>query len=303
MNLPAGEHTLIDAKTGASFPAAPRGSLRHSSRPLGWRGVLAESHSLQPTELSEHTVIGHGMSVNNGASVPFGWRGRGGWRDREIRAGESHLLTFGELNTPRWHRPFDELSIVLEPQYVADVVQDGLAPDRIEFVSQRCVADPTIAWCARAFHAEMTADAPDGLLYVDTVAIGLILHLLANYGVAKPKVIAPRGKLNSFQLRAVVEFVHSNLADHISLTALAAQAHVSPFLFARLFRRTVGLPPHQFVLRLRVHRAIGLLRRGRTPLAEVAMACGFHDQPHFTHAFRSVTGTTPTQYVRRPQPR
>jgi AraC family transcriptional regulator len=303
MNLPAGENTLIDAKTGASFPAAPRGGLRHSSRPLGWRGVLVESHSLEPTELSEHTVIGHGMSVNMGASVPFGWRGRGGWRDREIRSGESHLLTFGELNTPRWHRPFDELSIILEPQYVADVVQDGLPPHRIEFVSQRSVADLTIARCARKFQAELTADAPNDLLYVDTVTTGLILHLLANYGVAKPKVIAPRGKLNSFQLRAVLDFAHSNLANVVSLAALAAQAHISPFHFARLFRRTVGLPPHQFVLRLRVDRAISLLRRGRIPLAEVAIACGFHDQPHFIRAFRRATGTTPTQYVRRAQPR
>jgi AraC family transcriptional regulator len=241
------------------------------------------------------------MSVNMGASIPFGWRGRGGWRDREIRAGESHLLTFGELNTPRWHRPFEEMSIILEPKYVADVVQDGLPPSRIEFVSQRSVADPTIAWCARKFQSELTADAPNDLLYVDTVTIGLILHLLANYGVAKPKVVAPRGKLNSFQLRAVVEFVHSNLAGDVSLTALAEQAHISPFHFARLFRRTVGLPPHQFVLRLRVHRAIGLLRHGRMTLADVAIACGFHDQPHLIHACRSVIGTTPTQYVRRAQ--
>jgi len=198
MNLPAGENTLIDAKTGARFPAAPIGGLRHSSRPLGWRGVLVESHQLQPTELSQHTVIGHGMSVNMGPSVPFGWRGRGGWRDREIRAGESHLLTFGELNTPRWHATFEEMSIILEPTYVADVVQDGLPAHRIEFVSQRSVADPTIARCARTFHAELTADAPNGSLYVDTVTIGLILHLLANYGVAKPKVMAPRGKLSAF---------------------------------------------------------------------------------------------------------
>jgi AraC family transcriptional regulator len=302
MNLPAGENTLIDAKTGAPFPAAPRGGLLHSSRSLGWRGVLVESHRLQPAELSQHTVIGHGMSVNMGASVPFGWRGRRGWRDREIQAGESHLLTFGELNTPRWHRTFEEMSIILEPQYVADVVQDGLPAQRIEFVSQRSVADPSIAWCARTFHSELTADVPNGLLYVDTVTIGLILHLLATYGVAKPKVIAPRGKLNSFQLRAVVEFIHSNLADDVSLTALAEQAHISPFHFARLFRRTVGLPPHQFVSRLRVQRAIGFLRRGRMPLAEIAIACGFHDQPHLIHAFRTVTGTTPTQYVRRTQP-
>ncbi|MGH9423351.1 MAG: helix-turn-helix domain-containing protein [Thermoanaerobaculia bacterium] len=251
--------------------------------------------------MSQHTVIGHGMSVNMGASVPFGWRGAHGWRDREIRTGESHLLTFGELNTPRWHRTFEELSIVLEPQYVADVVQDGLPADKIEFVSQRSVADATIAWCAHTLRSELTADTSHGLLYVDTVIVSLILHLLANHGIAKPKVTVPRNKLTSFQLRSVIEFIRSNLADNVSLLVLADQAHISPFHFARLFHRTVGLPPHQFVLRLRIHRAIALLRAGRTPFAQIAVACGFHDQPHFIRAFRMVTGVTPTQHARRAQ--
>jgi AraC family transcriptional regulator len=303
MNLPSGEDTLIDAKTGTLFPAAPLGGLRYTSRPLGWRGVLVESHHLEPAELSQHTVIGHGMSVNMGASVPFGWRGGQGWCDRHLRTGESHLLTFGELNTPRWHRTLEELSIILEPQYVANLVQDGLPADRIEFVSQRSVADSTIASCARTLRSELTGETLHGPLYVDAVIIGLILHLLANYGVAKPKVTAPRGKLSSSQLRAVIEFIRSNLADDVSLVALAGQAHLSAFHFARLFHRTVGLPPHQFVLRLRVDRAIALLRGGRMPLAQIALACGFHDQPHFIRAFRTVTSATPTQYIRRVQPR
>jgi AraC family transcriptional regulator len=242
------------------------------------------------------------MSVNMGASVPFGWRDGHGWRDREIRTGESHLLTFGELNTPRWHRTFEALSIVLEPQYVTDVVQDGLPADKIAFVSQRSVADPTIGWCARTLRSELIAALPYSSLYVDTVIVGLILHLLANYSIAKPKVMAPRGKLNSFQLRAVIEFIRSNLAEDLSLVVLADRARISPFHFARLFRRTLGLPPHQFVLRLRIHRAIGLLRSGRTPLAQIAVACGFHDQPHLIRAFRTVTGTTPTRYVPGAQP-
>jgi len=118
-----------------------------------------------------------------------------------------------------------------------------------------------------------------------------VLHLLAHYGLAKPKAPAPRGKLNAFQLRSVVDFVDARLTEDLSLIALARQAHVSPFHFARLFLRTVGVPPHQFVLQLRVQPALGLIR---TPtLAQIAVEPGFHDQPHFTKAFRRALDTTP----------
>jgi hypothetical protein len=200
---------------------------RHPSRGLivtneasfsgsGKRGFLVEFHRLAPDELSEHSVIGHGMSVNAGAPpVPFGWRGGNGWRDKVINPGGSHLLTHGEFNTPRWHQTFDEMSLVIDPRFVADVVEDGLPPGRIEFVSQRSVDDSVIAHCAMAFRAELAHDGPNGVLYAETLTTALVLHLLANYGVAKPKALSPCGKLNSFQLRTVIDFVQSQLADDV----------------------------------------------------------------------------------------
>jgi AraC family transcriptional regulator len=290
----AGEDVLVDTATGTRFPAAPTGSLLLSSVPLGWRGIIVEWHRLPPRELSQHYVVGHGISVNTGAHpIPFGWNGRDGWRDSVINPGESHLLTQGELNTPRWLRTLDEISIVLQPGFVADVVRDRLPADRIEFASQRSVADSVIARYARGFYLELAADVPKGPLYAETLTVGLVLHLLAHYGVAKPKAPAPRGKLNAFQLRSVVDFMDTHLSEDVSLIALARQAHVSPFHFARLFRRTLGVPPHQFVLQLRVQRALGLMKTRTLSLAQIAVESGFHDQPHFTKAFRKVLGTTP----------
>jgi len=145
----------------------------------------------------------------------------------------------------------------------------------------------------------MLAESPRGGLYVDTLTIGLVLHLLSTYGVARPKVPAPRFKLNSYQLRSVVDFIDSNISDDLSILTLARRAHLSPFHFARLFRRTVGVPPHQFVLRLRVQRAIALAKSRDLSFTQIAAECGFHDHAHLTRAFRRVLGTTPSAYLRR----
>lgn len=296
----AGDNLLIDKATGRPFPIASLGSLLLTSAAHSWRGIIVELHRLPPCELQEHSVIGHGLSVNLGPEpVPFGWRGGNGWRDKVINPGQSHLLTHGQFNTPRWLKTQIKMSLVIDPHFVADVVGDGLPADRIEFASQRSVDDSAIAHFAKAFRAELVADAPHGVLYAETLTIGLVLHLLANYGVAKPKVMSPRGKLNAFQLRVVLDFIQSQLGEDVSLMTLAQQARISPFHFARLFRTTVGVSPHQFVLRLRLERALGLMKAGKTALADIAVECGFHDQSHLTRAFHRVFRTTPARYLRR----
>ena len=210
-------------------------------------------------------MIGHGISVNVGAQpTSFAWtRGRNGWDDQPTVPGHCRLLTHGESNPSRWLQTYDEISLVIDPQFVADVVEDGLPPDRIEFVTRHSVTDSVIVDYATTFHTELALGAPNGALYADTLTVGLVLHLLANHGVAKPKVPSPRGKLNAFQLRAVLDCIESQRGDDVSLLTLAQQAHISPFHFARLFRATVGVPPHQFVLRLRLERAVAS-HEGRT---------------------------------------
>jgi AraC family transcriptional regulator len=291
---------LVTAESGEAFPCAPSGSVLSSSVPLGWRGIIVEWHRLEPQELPEHSVVGHGLAVHIGKRpISFGWKHGSQWTEGQINPGESHLLTHGELNAPRWLETFEEISLVLDRNFVADIVSEGLPADRIELVTQRSVPDPTIVRYAEAFRSELLADGANGLLYADTLAVGFALHLLSQYAAQKPKLPQPKGKLNSFQLRTVVDFIQAHLDEDLSLLTLADRANVSPFHFARQFRKRVGLPPHQFVLRQRVQKSLGLLKLGAMPLGQIAVDCGFHDQPHFTHAFRKVLGTTPAMYAAR----
>lgn len=293
----AGGITLVDVTKGKPFPAAPPRSVLLSSVPLGWRGIVVEWHRLEPQELPEHFVLGHGLAVSTGTQpISFGWRDGDRGREGVLNPGEFHLLTHGDLNTPRWSETFDEISLVLEPQFVADVVRDGLPPDRVEFATQRSARDATIVRYAEEFRCEIAAGSPNGSLYAETLAVGFTLHLLSRYSVAKPKIPLPRGKLNNSQLRTVIDFIQSHLVENVSLLELANQANVSTFHFARQFRATVGLPPHQFVLRQRIQRSLALIKARKLPLAQIAVESGFHDQAHFTHAFRKVLGITPAMY-------
>jgi AraC family transcriptional regulator len=291
--------TLVAAQEGAPFPAAPDSSLVLSSKLFSWRGIIVEWHKLDPQELPEHYVEGHGIAVNVGARpISFGWKDGDKRVDGAMNPGEFHLLTDGELNTPRWLGTFDEISLVLDRHFVAGVAREGLPASSVEFATQRSTADLTIAFYADAFRTELANRSLNGPLYAETLTIGLTLHLLSHYAVARPRIPYPRGKLTSFQLRRVVELIMADLSEEVSLRAMAEEANVSPFHFTRMFRKTLGVTPHRFVLRQRIQKALHLIREGKLSLAQVATEAGFCDQAHFTHAFRSVVGTTPARYAR-----
>lgn len=83
-----------------------------------------------------------------------------------------------------------------------------------------------------------------------------------------------------------------------SVAALASEANVHPVHMARVFRRAHGCSIPGYIRRLRVHQAARLASRTRDPLAQIAVDCGFYDQPHLTRDFRRELGVTPQEYRR-----
>src|SRR4029434_11107082 len=86
------------------------------------------------------------------------------------------------------------------------------------------------------------------------------------------------------------------MGDDLSLDEMAQSIGLSAAHFARMFRKSTGETPHQFVLRQRVERATAMLRAPDARVLDVAVACGFKTQQHFAQVFRDVCGVSPTEY-------
>jgi AraC-like DNA-binding protein len=93
------------------------------------------------------------------------------------------------------------------------------------------------------------------------------------------------------------ELLTSRLADPPSLHALAEAVGANRFVLLRTFRRRFGVPPHAFVLRLRIERARAMLARG-VDIAQIAQSLGFADQSHLTRVFTRAVGVPPAGYRR-----
>ena len=113
--------------------------------------------------------------------------------------------------------------------------------------------------------------------------------------------------LPSGRVRRVTEYIEQNLDKELRLAELAGLVCMSPFHFARLFKRSTGEPPHRFVIQQRIARASAFLAQPEPSIAEISRRVGFRTPSHFTTVFRRVSGVTPsgyrTDHVREEQPR
>jgi AraC-like DNA-binding protein len=108
--------------------------------------------------------------------------------------------------------------------------------------------------------------------------------------------------LPKWRLMRVLSYIETNIGEPITLANLAATTGLSRMYFAKQFRATTGIRPHDFVLRKRIERAQQQLAATSDALVDIALSVGFQTQAHFTTVFKRIAGSTPYQW-RREQPK
>lgn len=170
---------------------------------------------------------------------------------------------------------------------------DAMLPVRRSLRQHLTLRDPQLAGLMRLIAGEVRAGSPHGRLYASSLSIGLAAYLASQHGEGGSTLTREHGTLTPGQKSSVLEFIQQRLADDIALDELAAVAGLSRFHFLRLFRNTLGVTPHQYVLRQRLLAARELIVGTRLPLAEVAATVGFSSQSHLGTAMKRRLGISP----------
>ena len=147
-------------------------------------------------------------------------------------------------------------------------------------------------------NAERVAGFPSGRLFLDSVEQALAVALVNDYAVRHHSLQTHRGGLGSARLRRIKEFIDAKIEDDLTLCEMAQAVELSTAYFSRMFRKSTGETPHQFLLRRRLEHAKKMLRSADERVLDVAVACGFKSQQHFAQVFRHVCRVTPTEYRR-----
>ncbi len=102
-------------------------------------------------------------------------------------------------------------------------------------------------------------------------------------------------------MNRVLEYIADHYAEPLILRQLAEMLHVSESYFCQLFRKTNGLSPKEYIVKIRTAAAAKMLKDSDKNVLEIAEACGFNSPSNFYAAFKRITGKSPHQYRTNPR--
>lgn len=162
----------------------------------------------------------------------------------------------------------------------------------------RARRDPMLSTLSSVLLNALEQDRTTNQLFVDQIGLSLLAHFAQTYGGMRPGDGASTGGLAPWQERRAKEIMRVRLASSLTIADIAAECRLTASHFARAFRRSTGVAPHDYLSQLRIEEAKRLMLTTKLPLADIALMSGFGDQSYFTRVFSRIVGTSPGAWRR-----
>lgn len=215
-----------------------------------------------------------------------------------LSPGASVIFPIHQPHFWEWNQGFRALCLTLEPSLLRSNAMELLGNDRVELLPKLGFQDGLIHQIGLSLRADLQRSAGPDRLYAESLTNALAVHLIKHYSTFDEPSLNFKGALSPHKLRLVIDYINDNLEQELRLQDLAATAQLSQYHFCRVFKRSTGLSPHQYLTQQRIERVKQLLRQGSMTLAEIAITCGFTHQSHLHRHFKNSTGVTPTTWMR-----
>lgn len=267
-----------------------------------WASLYASAQREVPFEDRFRAVDDQLIVLHLDGPVGVHRRIRHGEDSRVIAPGGMFMVPGGMEFGVRLAGSLQTLHLYVRRALIGEVAETILTgdPSGVETLPRFGDSDPLLEQLMLGVRDALNDESPSATLYVDYLARAIAARLIRCHSSASPTRHRGREptRLAGRLLNEAVDFMEANLDRSIDLMAIASATGLSPTHFARQFRVATGKPPHRYLMRLRIERAMRLLRETHDAVAEIAYACGFANQEHMTRLFRQYLGTTPAAWRR-----
>jgi AraC family transcriptional regulator len=258
---------------------------------MSWPGLRTEYAWLPPHIGSTQTKPRQiGVSFSSHRRLVFTHAGRSVQRDVHTGAvwvtGEDGILWW------RVREHTEALEMYPDARLLEQAAEHSAATIAVD--AALGVDDGVTVGIASIFRRAHAADHALGDVVASQLAWRLVTHVVDRYTDLRSPPDTHVGLLDRRRLQRVCDYIEVNLADPISIIDLARLYGVTPFHFARSFKRTTGLAPQQYVTMRRMLAAKDMLLATTQPIAEIAYSVGFHNLSHFRRIFRLHYGASPS---------
>jgi AraC family transcriptional regulator len=191
---------------------------------------------------------------------------------------------------------YNRVLFELDYKHLEHLTEGRIAGARMEIAERWSFKDSRLECLLKTLYAELREGAPAGRLFGEQVGNAVAMLLAKQYSVIRPDVYGSSGQIPRSRLKKVFDYVEASLHQDIHLSDLASVAAMSPYYFARLFKNSTGVSPHQYVIQHRIDRAKGMLRNSKMSIFEIGVRVGYADAKHFRTLFRREVGISPSDY-------
>nr|WP_104654468.1 AraC family transcriptional regulator [Ralstonia insidiosa] len=280
----------------ASLPEPAPISLR-SSDGFGWQGFAATLLGIRPGTYRVPAMEAHRINVHIGAPVRANCVCDGRRYSRIQAHGDADVIPAGLPGM--WTDDADcrILRIAISDAFVRSIGEQVGAP-AAQIAPHLQWRDARVHHLAAALGAELEAEDTSDALYAESLCTALVVRLLnssrevAAAAADSARTLAPRIAAR------VIDYIEAHLHQRLTLAELAALTGLSTPHFKVLFRATLGVPVHRYVVQRRVERAKVLLLDGRRSASQIALEVGFAHQSHLTQWMQRLLGVTPREVIR-----
>ncbi len=278
-------------------PALSRPPIVLSER-SSWKGIFFNHYDHPAHESPEFQYLQHIIGiVGKGHPIRSEHRFGGQVQNCYCQPGEVLLIPARMSYASLWPQAGEFSLIGIFPTFFEQVVNESVRVRQIELLPAMGLADPFIQQVGIALKTDVDANYPAGRLFGESLATGLVIHLLKHYSAWQ--AILPSeltACLSESQLNTVKDYVRAHLDQDIALAEMAGLLNLSQYHFCRLFKQSTGFTPHRYLTRCRIKKAKHLLLSSKLTITEIALEVGFKNHSSFTRLFRRWVGVTPTLF-------
>jgi AraC family transcriptional regulator len=273
-----------------------------ASYDAGWKNISLVRYRLSPGETPEFnsSVIGVTMMLHNPSH-----------KTCLISEGKTYHIPFCKGPTKYVQLippnvPFrairgaeiEAIQFYLRPEFLSQIAHESVNPDRVEIDPAYIYPkiDPLMWQIGLSLTTVLQTVPQNSSFYADSMGTALAAHLLQFYTTRQHTLREYPDGLPPARLKQAIDYINDHLEEDLSLTEIAAQVDMSQFYFCRLFKQSMGITPHKYLIQQQVERAKSLLMQRELTIFDIAADCGFANPSHFAKCFRQHTGVSPQQF-------
>lgn len=262
-----------------------------------FRKVKRSPHAMRvaTTASSRGFLLGISLQAGHRRHVMRGHHGS--WHDFD--AGSIYIRDFAEDYRADLAGAFDIVMVELPFTAFEQACEERAGPRVRTLACVTGTPDPVLLHLGHALAAAMERPEHACTLFVDQLGGAISTHLVDRYGGLAGMPAPVRRRLSRGQEARAKEMLRSRLDGSLTVAEVAQACQLSRSYFMRAFRDSTGMTPMQWLQAERLSMARSLLLDTAMKVSEVATACGFADQSHFTRAFARAEGQPPATWRRQ----